>query len=69
MRGGRATALGHGTQGRLAVRGYGDGSGYVWRAPRVRPEYQRLECPVVMQADKDTVLRVLDSRKFTVGAN
>lgn len=36
--------------------------------PTVRPEYRRLEWPVVTQADKDAVLRVLDSRKFTVGA-
>ncbi|HEX2130156.1 MAG TPA: DegT/DnrJ/EryC1/StrS family aminotransferase [Actinophytocola sp.] len=36
--------------------------------PAVRPEYRRLEWPVVTQADRDAVLRVLDSRKFTVGA-
>jgi perosamine synthetase len=37
-------------------------------APTVRPEYRRLEWPVVTQADKGAVLRVLDSGKFTVGA-
>ncbi|WP_231573945.1 DegT/DnrJ/EryC1/StrS family aminotransferase [Streptomyces sp. e14] len=36
--------------------------------PVVRPEHRRLEWPVVTQADKDAVLRALDSRKFTVGA-
>ncbi|MGO9957991.1 MAG: DegT/DnrJ/EryC1/StrS family aminotransferase, partial [Solirubrobacteraceae bacterium] len=36
--------------------------------PAVAPEYRRLEWPVVTQADRDAVLRVLDSRKFTVGA-
>lgn len=36
--------------------------------PTVRLEHRRLEWPVVTQADKDAVLRVLDSRKFTVGA-
>jgi dTDP-4-amino-4,6-dideoxygalactose transaminase len=36
--------------------------------PAVRPEYRRLEWPVVTQADRDAVLRVLDHRKFTVGA-
>src|ERR1044072_1751792 len=36
--------------------------------PAVRPEHRRLEWPVVTQADRDAVLRVLDSRKFTVGA-
>jgi perosamine synthetase len=36
--------------------------------PAVRPEYRRLEWPVVTQTDRDAVLRVLDSRKFTVGA-
>lgn len=36
--------------------------------PAVRPEYRRLEWPVVTQSDRDAVLSVLDSRKFTVGA-
>ncbi|WP_182887929.1 DegT/DnrJ/EryC1/StrS family aminotransferase [Microbispora sp. H10885] len=36
--------------------------------PAVRPEYRRLEWPVVTQADRDAVLRVLDHGKFTVGA-
>ncbi|WP_433340318.1 DegT/DnrJ/EryC1/StrS family aminotransferase [Streptomyces sp. CA-253872] len=36
--------------------------------PVVEPEHRRLEWPVVTQADRDAVLRVLDSRKFTVGA-
>jgi dTDP-4-amino-4,6-dideoxygalactose transaminase len=36
--------------------------------PAVSSEYRRLEWPVVTQADKDAVMRVLDSRKFTVGA-
>lgn len=58
--------LGHGTQGRLPVRGF-DPAMFGGR-PAVRPQYRRLEWPVVTQADKDAVLRVLDSRKFTVGA-
>jgi dTDP-4-amino-4,6-dideoxygalactose transaminase len=36
--------------------------------PTVRPEYRRLEWPVVTEADRAAVGRVLDSRKFTVGA-
>ncbi|MFD6530527.1 DegT/DnrJ/EryC1/StrS family aminotransferase [Streptomyces sp. NPDC060184] len=36
--------------------------------PVVEPEHRRLEWPVVTQADRDAVLRVLESRKFTVGA-
>ncbi|PRY45192.1 DegT/DnrJ/EryC1/StrS family aminotransferase [Umezawaea tangerina] len=36
--------------------------------PAVRPEYRRLEWPVVTDAERDAVLRVLDHRKFTVGA-
>lgn len=36
--------------------------------PAVRPEYRRLEWPIVTKADQDAVLRVLASRKFTVGA-
>src|ERR1044071_6180535 len=36
--------------------------------PAVRKEYRRLEWPVVTDADRDAVLRTLDSRKFTVGA-
>jgi dTDP-4-amino-4,6-dideoxygalactose transaminase len=36
--------------------------------PTVRPEYRRLEWPVVTDADRAAVARVLDSRKFTVGA-
>ncbi|MFI9720159.1 DegT/DnrJ/EryC1/StrS family aminotransferase [Streptomyces sp. NPDC052396] len=36
--------------------------------PAVRPEHRRLEWPVVTDADREAVLRVLDSRKFTVGA-
>ncbi len=36
--------------------------------PAVRPEYRRLEWPVVTDADREAVERVLDSRKFTVGA-
>ncbi len=36
--------------------------------PTVRPEYRRLEWPIVTQADRDAILQVLDSRKFTVGA-
>src|SRR5690242_13686738 len=36
--------------------------------PAVRPEHRRLEWPVVTQAERDAVMRVLDSGKFTVGA-
>ncbi|HST84611.1 MAG TPA: DegT/DnrJ/EryC1/StrS family aminotransferase [Kineosporiaceae bacterium] len=36
--------------------------------PTVRPENRRLEWPIVTKADKDAVLGVLDSGKFTVGA-
>jgi dTDP-4-amino-4,6-dideoxygalactose transaminase len=36
--------------------------------PTVRPEHRRLEWPVVTDADREAVGRVLDSRKFTVGA-
>lgn len=36
--------------------------------PAVRPAYRRLEWPVVTDADRAAVERVLDSRKFTVGA-
>jgi perosamine synthetase len=36
--------------------------------PTVRPEHRRLEWPVVTDADRAAVSRVLDSRKFTVGA-
>ena len=36
--------------------------------PAVSPQYRRLEWPVVTQGDKDAVMRVLDTRKFTVGA-
>lgn len=36
--------------------------------PAVRPEYRRLEWPVVTKADEEAVLSVLASHKFTVGA-
>lgn len=36
--------------------------------PTVRPENRRLEWPIVTQADRDAVLGVLDTGKFTVGA-
>ncbi|TWP48853.1 DegT/DnrJ/EryC1/StrS family aminotransferase [Lentzea tibetensis] len=36
--------------------------------PAVRTEYRRLEWPVVTDAEREAVLRVLDHRKFTVGA-
>lgn len=36
--------------------------------PAVRPEHRRLEWPIVTPADEAAVLRVLESRKFTVGA-
>ena len=36
--------------------------------PAVAAEYRRLEWPVVTQDDRDAVLSVLDSHKFTVGA-
>src|SRR3990170_1887752 len=36
--------------------------------PAVRAEYRRLEWPGVTDADRGAVGRVLDSRKFTVGA-
>jgi dTDP-4-amino-4,6-dideoxygalactose transaminase len=36
--------------------------------PVVQPEHRRLEWPVVTQADREAVLSVLDTGKFTVGA-
>lgn len=37
-------------------------------SPAVPPQYRRLEWPVVTDADREAILRVLDSRKFTVGS-